>query len=166
MIIRRLFSALATMLLFCGSVPAAETPVAYYVQSPTATIYAQPAFNSEALAQVERGTCFTEAVKQGAWIKVSHKGRPGFISALSTATTPPRTAVAAGQGSERGSAQVKLRGRASQAGIAVAGVKGLAYEDRARASAGARVDFDALAQVESLELTQEELQRFGKGGTP
>ena len=144
---------------------AAETVEPHYIQSISATLYARPAFNSEALTQVERGTCFTDARRQGKWVRVTHKGKTAYISAFSTATTPPRSPSSPAAVSGTGS-HLRLRGRVSSSPVAVAGVKGLAYEDRSRLSSGAKVDHDALAEIEALEVTPEELQKFMSGGKP
>lgn len=147
------------------AVPAAAQET-YYVQSITAPLLAKPAMNAEVLARVERGTELKDAVPQGRWIKVQYAGKEAWVPALTTTTTPPRTLAETSAGAEPVEEQprTKLRSRASAQPAIVAGVKGLVYEERARASAGERVDFTALATIEAIAVTPADLQAFKTEG--
>lgn len=152
-----------SLLLSCSLAWGAES---YYVQTAVAKVYARPALNGAILGQVERGTGFTPGKRQGNWIKVTYQGKEGYVSALATAMTPPRTLTGGTLPAETGNAQIRLRSRASAAPAIVAGVKGLAYEERARASAGEKVDYEALDDIDSLVVSDDELASFSKGGIP
>lgn len=151
----------------CAFAVSAAAQQSYYVQSITTPLLAKPAMNAEVLARLERGTELKDAIPQGRWIKVQYAGREAWVSALTTTTTPPRTLAEAPAGAEPVEEQprTKLRSRASAQPAIVAGVKGLVYEERARASSGERVDFTALASVEAIAVTPVELQVFiAEGG--
>lgn len=154
-------SFLPALLLVCPTLLCAES---FYVQPSQARLYEKPSLAAPVVATVPQGSCFENAVRKGGWIEVSWQGRTVWLPALVAATTPPKQKVAL-----QGDAlppQVKLRSRASAAPTVVAGMKGLASEDRKRLSSGQNVDYDALDEMEHLLVTDEEIDWFAKGGKP
>lgn len=149
---------LAVCSLFYLSVAAAIAADPLFIQPFQAKIYAQPSIASEVLGQVDSGFEFVSAGKEGRWVKLVFKGKPGFVPAVQTALSPP-----VGKGSvKQADPPVKLgaRARTSSSSAVVAGMKGLTYEDRARVSRGEVNDYDALDKIEALKVTPEELKQF------
>lgn len=133
-----------------------------YVQPFRVKIYAKPSIASEILGSVDSGFKFVSTGEEGRWVKLTYKGKHGFIPAVQTAKTPPLGKSAA-SGIET-SPKLSARARTSSSSAVVAGMKGLTYEDRARVSKGERSDFEALDKVESLKISPEELRLFQLGG--
>ena len=134
-----------------------------FIQPFQAKIYAQPSIASEVLGQVDSGYEFVSAGKEGRWVKLVFKGKPGFVPAVQTAITPPVGKISI----QKTDSSVKLgaRARTSSSSAVVAGMKGLTYEDRARITRGEMSDFEALDKVEALKITSEELKQFQMDGS-
>jgi len=146
---------ISATLLHAGSV---------YVQPLQSKIHEKPSLTAPVVATVPQGSCFENALRRGGWFEVTWQGRKGWVPALVVAATPPKQKVAAR--GEESSPTIRLRSRASAAPTVVAGMKGLASDDRRRLSSGQKVDYDALEEMERLVVTDEEVEWFGKGGKP
>lgn len=139
--------------------PADET---LYVQPFKARIFAKPSLSADILGQVDSGYQLVSSGKEGTWQKVTFKGKQGYIPAVQTAKTPPlgKSAALAAESAPK----LGARARASSSSAVVAGMKGLAYEDRARFNADERSDYESLQKVESLILSPDELKAFQSEG--
>lgn len=156
---KKLFLSLLTIgSLFFISATHAAADESLYVQPFRAKIFAKPAIASEVLGSVDSGFQFVSTGREGSWVKLSFKGKQGFIPAVQTAKTPPLGKSAA-QGAESG-AKLGARARTSSSSAVVAGMKGLTYEDRARVTKGERSDFESLDKVDALKITADEIKLF------
>lgn len=144
--------------LFLISAAYAIADESLYVQPYQAKIYAKPSIAAEVLGLVESGYQFISTGKEKNWVKLSFKGMQGFIPAVQTAKTPPlgKSAVQAVETTPK----LGARARTSSSSAVVAGMKGLAYEDRARVTKGERSDFEALGKVDNLKISPDELKQF------
>jgi hypothetical protein len=143
------------LLLFAASAFSEES---LFVQPFKAKIFAKPSIAADVLGMVDSGFQFVSDGKEGSWIKLTYKGKPGFVPAVQTAKTPPLGKSVA----QNVDAAPKLgaRARTSSSSAVVAGMKGLTYEDRARITKGERRNFDSLDKVEALKISPEELKQF------
>jgi hypothetical protein len=150
----------AALFAMIASAPASEI---YFVQPNTVKFYAAPSFAAKVLGSAESGYRFIATGREGNWLKLDFSGRTAYLPVVQASTRAPLGKVTA----RSGDASKKLSGRArSSATAAVAGVKGLTYEDRARVSKGERMDYDALEKVEAIIASPEELKDFMSGGKP
>lgn len=133
-----------------------------YIQPFKARIYAKPAISSEVLGTVDSGYRFATGGKEGNWVKLTYKGKNGFVPAIQTAATPPLGKSAA-QSAET-SPKLGARARTSSSTAVVAGMKGLTYEDRARVSKVEASNMETLEKVEALKITNAELEKFQSEG--
>ena len=129
-----------------------------FVQPFKAKIFSKPSIASDVLGTVESGFQFTATGREGSWVKLAYKGKPGFVPSVQTAKTPPLGKSVA-QSSDAGP-KLGARARTSSSSAVVAGMKGLTYEDRARITKGEHSDFGALDKVDALKITPEELKQF------
>lgn len=143
------------LVLFAATVFADES---LYVQPFRAKIFDKPSIASEVLGQVDSGFTFLSTGKEGRWVKLSFKGKQGFIPAVQVAKTPPlgKSIV---QNIDT-APKLGSRVRASSSSAVVAGMKGLTYEDRARVTKGERSDFETLDKVETIKISPDELKQF------
>jgi hypothetical protein len=159
---RKLLVSLTIVFLFFISTMNAVADDSFYVQPFRAKIYAKPSIASETLCSVDSGFQFVSTGKEGNWVKLSYNGKQGFIPASQIAKTPPL-----GKSSSQAAVpapKLGVRARTSSSSAVVAGMKGLTYEDRARANKGERSDFEALDKVDSIRLPQDELRLFQQEG--
>jgi uncharacterized protein YgiM (DUF1202 family) len=133
-----------------------------YVQPFRAKVFAKPAIASEVLGTVDSGYQFVSIGKDGSWVKLTFKGKTGFIPAAQAAKTPP-LGKSSGQSNEPGT-KLGARARTSSSSAVVAGMKGLTYEDRARVTKGERSDIEALDSVDALKITADEIKQFNLEG--
>lgn len=156
----KLFLPVLTAALMFPLMSSAET---YYVQPAAVKVMSRGGFDAEVLGTVFSGYQLSSTGKAGHWVKFSYGGRDGFINAAQLLTSPPlaRKALA---GEEAGH-KLSSRQRSSSQ-VAVAGVKGLTYEDRSRASGRERADYAALEKMESFKVRPDEVKAFQEGGKP
>ena len=134
----------------------------FFVQPFKVKIYAKPSIGSEVLASVDSGYQFISTGKEGSWIKLTYKGRQGFVPAVQEAKTPPLGKNVAQPADV--APKLTARARTSSSSAVVAGMKGLTYEDRARVTKGERSDFEALDKVDSFKISPHELEQFQQEG--
>jgi uncharacterized protein YgiM (DUF1202 family) len=129
-----------------------------YVQPFRAKIFIKPSIASEVLGSVNSGFQFISTGKDGSWVKLDFEGKHGFIPAVQVAKSPPlgKSVV---QGSET-VPKLSVRARTSSSSAVVAGMKGLAYEDRARVTKDERSDLEALDKVDAMKISSDELGSF------
>jgi hypothetical protein len=149
------------LLVVCAGSPRAET--VYYVQTPSAKVFAAASFAAPVLGELSKGYRVVLTGRQGSWLKISYLNREGYVSTVALDDHPPLTKASI---SPQSSVRPKLSGRARISGTTavVAGVKGLTYEDRARLGKGEAVDYEGVEKVESFKVTPAELQKFTAGG--
>lgn len=133
-----------------------------FVQPFRAKLYSKPLMASEVIGTVDSGFQFVSAGKEGSWVKLSYKGKPGYIPAVQTAKTPPLGKSTAPTAEV--APKLAARARTSSTSAVVAGMKGLTYEDRARVSSDERSNFESLDKVDAIKVSFEELESFQQGG--
>lgn len=149
------------MLVLSGNIFAAEE--SFYVQSVRAKVYSEASFGSKVIVELTKGTKVSVVAKEGNWAKVIIAGKNGYISNFLLGKNPPIDKVKPSD--EKASVQKdNPRSRVSQHTTAVAGVRGLAQERRARLGKNERVNYDALEKVESITVQDDELKFFMKEG--
>jgi hypothetical protein len=129
-----------------------------FIQPFKAKIFSKSSISSDVIATVDSGYQLVSTGREGSWVKLTFKGKTGFIPAAQTAKTPP-LGKSSGQSGEPGT-KLGARARTSTSSAVVAGMKGLTYEDRARVTKGDRSDFETLEKVDSLKISPDELKQF------
>lgn len=133
-----------------------------YVQSARAKVYAKPSFNGEVLFELTKGYKVTALGKEGNWQKVIVSGKTGYIPLFLLGKNPPLEKVTLSK--ERLSVEPENpRSRVSHT-TAVAGVRGLSQERRARLGKEEKVNYEALEKIENIKISDEELKFFIKEG--
>jgi hypothetical protein len=155
-----IFSMLIALSLI-GSNAAADPAVpdnTYYVQSTKAKLLEAPDFKATVVTSATRGSHVTAIDKSGSWVKVKFDDQVGWVSRLVLSTKPPvdKSSVLTGKAGEQ---KHKARRRASSTATAAA-TRGLRSEDRVRASDSEMSDYNALKQVESVQVNKDEVLRF------
>ncbi|RME69377.1 MAG: SH3 domain-containing protein [Nitrospirae bacterium] len=128
-----------------------------YVHSLKAPLLAEPVLGAKKVAYVKKGEVLNLLEKRGNWYKVRHGDLTGWVSRLFVDTRPPMTRISilVQQGEE---VQKGARRRAS-AYITAAAARGL-MEERARLSDRYNVDFDGIKWLETMKITDEEINKF------
>ena len=152
--------------LFCAAAvvwlasPAFSAEQVLYVQSTKAKIMSMPSFKGKLVAEVGKGYKLVSSGKEGGWYKVRYGSYDGYVSSFLLSPNPPlekQSVLKTDDTAERSS----VRRRASTYTSAAA-ARGLAADDRRRLSKEDRSDYLALQQVESMVITDEDLQKFMK----
>lgn len=154
------FNILITLSLTAGSA-AADPGVSdnvYFVQSARAKLLEAPDFKAKVITSAARGSHLSAIDKSGSWIKVKFNDQVGWVSRLVLSTKPPidKPSVLSGKAAEQ---THKARRRASNTATAAA-TRGLRGEDRTRASDSELSDYNALKQVESIQVDQDDVLKF------
>lgn len=149
------------LLAISASSSPAET--VYYVQTPTAKVFAGASFAAPVMGELSRGYRVVPTGRQGSWLKIPYRNSEGYLSTVALDDHPPMEKISR---HEEKTVRPKLssRTRGSATATVVAGVKGLTYEDRARLSKGEVADYEGVKKVESFRVTPAELQKFTAGG--
>lgn len=148
------------LILYCNISAAEES---FYVQSARAKVYSEASFSSKVITELTKGTTVSVIAKEGNWAKIVIAGKTGYLSHFLLGKNPPLDKVRLSD--DKVSEQKdNPRSRVSQHTTAVAGVRGLAQERRARLGKNERVNYDALEKVESIKVDDEELKFFMKEG--
>ena len=132
-----------------------------YVQSVEAKIMAEPSFAAKTLAVAKRGDLLQGMERKGSWYSVIYNGTRGWVAKLLVADHKPK----ARKGAIQAQSDIGKKARRRASAVATAGAaRGLAADDRRRASQAGNADYSALSYMESLELTEEEALDFMKQG--
>ena len=134
----------------------------YYVQSVKAKVMSEASFKSKLIAEVGRGYKLPGLGKEGTWVKVKYGSMTGFVPSLLVSSTPPLEKQSVIKG-EESALQQNVRRRASTYTSAAA-ARGLAADDRRRLSKEEKVDYESLEQIESVVVSEAEIQKFIEGG--
>ncbi|MDD2851449.1 MAG: SH3 domain-containing protein [Desulfuromonadaceae bacterium] len=137
----------------------------FYVQGARTNVYSQPLLRSMLLGELRQGESISPSARIGNWYKILFAHKDGYVSSFAVAPYPPLAKVASST-ENRSRDTENPRERRSTAPTIVAGVKGLAYEDRMRRHGGQKVDFISLDTMEGLRIAPEELETFAKGVAP
>jgi hypothetical protein len=155
-----IFSTTIALLLAVGSVSAdpASADNAYFVQSAKAKLLETPNFKARVVVSMNRGSNVTAIEESGSWLKVKFNDQVGWVSRLVLSTKPPieKSSVLTGEAVEQ---EHKARRRASNT-TAAAATRGLRSDDRTRASDEQMSDYNALKQVESIQVDKDEVLKF------
>jgi len=155
---RVLFSVVLVLL----SLTALYGEEVFYVQSLRAKIMASPSLKSDVIAEVERGYKLISIGREGSWIKVKFKDKDGYVASVLVSEYPPigRQGLITG---EETTIKEGARRRASTF-VSAAAARGLTPEERKRLSKEVQANYEALEKVESISISDEELERFIKEG--
>lgn len=153
---------LLAALLVLFSMTALYGEEVYYVQSLRAKVMASPSLRSDVIAEVGRGHKLIAIGREGSWIKVKFKDKDGYIASVLVSEYPPMGKQGLITGEE---ATIKegARRRASTF-VSAAAARGLTPEERKRLSKEVQANYEALEKVESISISDEELERFIKEG--
>lgn len=163
---KRMLAVLSLTALLVAPTQGATAAETYFVQPETAKILARPSFDAAVVGTVSTGYRFSPSGQKGRWFKLSFQGKEGYIAQSQVSSSEPLKRTPAGVAAATTTKLKSSRERASAGSVAVAGVKGLTYEDRTRASARERVNYEALEKMESLKVRPEEQKAFAAGGKP
>ncbi len=143
--------------MLCANFALAETG---YIQARQAKIYAAPSLKAEPVASVEKGTAVEIDERQGRWLKVHVARHQGWVSSLLVGSNPPiKKITVLDDGAP--TLDETARRRASAATSAAA-PRGLRSEDRARQSDEGAANFDAVRQMETMGVSEEEAAKFAE----
>lgn len=134
----------------------------FYVQSAKAKVFSEASFNSGVLVELSRGSKVAVIGKDSNWNKVIINGKTGYISAFLLGKNPPIEKVSPSKEKLTTEGE-NPRSRVSHT-TAVAGVRGLSQERRARLGKEEKVNYEALEKMESVKISDEELKVFIKEG--
>lgn len=161
---------MAALLALALSVPVQALAASVFVKSLKAKVLSAPKFDSELVAEVDRGQELGFLEKAERWVKVDVSGREGWISSLLVSEEPPKTGASVlGQGAE----DISNKARRRASAIATAGAsRGLTAEGiKELSAADPKADYAALAKVEAQSIDRAEALKFlmlatsgGKGG--
>ena len=128
-----------------------------YVQNK-AKILSSPSFKAKVVVVAKKGQVLEVVKKKGRWYQVKIGNKTGWVSRLLVSKTPPmkKISVLASRGKK---ISKKARRRASVMTSAAA-ARGLAEDDRRRVGAGEMSDYAALEQMESVNVTEDEVDNF------
>jgi uncharacterized protein YgiM (DUF1202 family) len=129
-----------------------------YVQSMKAKVMSGPTFKSAIVAEVGKGQKLISSGRVGSWMKVNYDSKTGYISSLLVANHVPLEKAGLIKGKE-GDIKQGVRRRASTYTSAAA-ARGLAADDRRRLSKEEKANYEALADLESLAISDAELSKF------
>lgn len=133
-----------------------------YVQSAQAKLLEQPSFKAGLVESVAKGTALQVIETSGRWIKVKHNEQVGWVSKLLLSNAPPIAKPSLLEGRDE-ELEAKARRRASSSATAAA-TRGLRSEDRSRISDEDRANYEALQQVESVKVKQDDVEKFQQEG--
>lgn len=131
-----------------------------YVLSAKAKLLSEPSFKAQIIDNMSKGEKVVELEKNKHWFKVKHNDKIGWLSRLAVSPNPPMKRVTLLAKHDENLANESRR-RASELSTTAA-VRGLREEERARLSDDTTVNYDALAQVESIAIDEAEVWRFLK----
>lgn len=146
---------LIVLLAFPAAGMAAES---VYVQSLKANLQSGPAFNSKVLAKVRKGERLDVLDKTTGWYKVNHQGEVGWVSRFLVAANPPLARVSVFSAENR-DIESNARRRASIV-TTTAAARGLAADDRARASRRSVANYSDLERVDAVKVDEQEALAF------
>jgi len=146
----------------CLALPmSAMADATMYVQSLKAKVLAQPSFGAPVITEADRGDALAVQETQDRWYKVSVDGKSGWISRLVVSDRAPMAKTTALDDHE--GLDISARRRASVATTAGA-ARGLAYDDRLRASQAGVANYAALEKVENVQVSEQEALAFLAAG--
>jgi len=128
-----------------------------YIQSMRAKMVDQPTFRAKTVLPMRKGDQVTVIQQKGRWIKVSSKGKQGWISKFLVASHPPVKKINVLVRKNQIVSNVRRRASAvTTAGAA----RGLSAEQRRRASSKGGSNFVALEKLEMLGITENDVRLF------
>lgn len=128
-----------------------------YIQSMRAKIVDKPTFRAKTIMPLKKGDQIKVIQTKGRWLKVSIKGKQGWISKFLVASHPPVKKI--NVLGRRNQIMTNVRRRASAVTTAGA-ARGLSADQRRRASSKGGNNFIALEKLEMLGVTEEDVKLF------
>ena len=137
-----------------------------YVRSMRAKVLSKPSMKSKTIGLVKRGAILKEVKKRGKWIEVKFQDKKswktGWISKYLVSQKKPLKRISL---LAKGDNIAKSSRRRASAFTSVAAARGLSDEARARKGIKSyTVDFDALARMEAIKITEIEAMQFIEEG--
>lgn len=143
-----------SLLVFLPLSAGAET---VYVQSAKAKLLSKPHFNAEVVAEVVKGKPLDLIESQDRWLHVKTGTHTGWVSKFLVSDHMPVNKITILEGDE--TIDTNVRRRASVVTTAGA-ARGLAGEDRQRASQAGLTNYVALRRMEALKIGEQEAMAF------
>lgn len=134
-----------------------------FVQSAKAKVMASPAFSGDVVATLGKGTQVSVLETDGRWVKVQAAGNSGWISRFLLSDEAPLDRITVLEGEANQEIESNARRRASTVTTAGA-TRSLTAGDRARASKAGITDYQALHQMETLQLEETAVMNFLSNG--
>lgn len=144
--------------LFTASISVAWADT-LYVQSLRAAVLAEPRMGAEQLHQAERGDELEQLERAGTWYRVSFAGGEGWVSRLTVAGQPPMERRSALDGD---APDIQNPRRRPSEVASAAAARGLTPEERQRLSDREDADYQALQQIEQMQLDTDKQLRFSR----
>lgn len=129
-----------------------------YVQSATAKLLTDPSYKSVVLKNIERGAPLNIIEQTERWSKVQFEDSTGWISTMLLSASQPQMTKSLLNG-HKDHLEKTSRRRASNNTTAAA-TRGLRQNTKSRASDNLKADYDALKEVESTSVTNEDALKF------
>ncbi len=143
-------------LLLGGAAVAADT---LYVQSVKTNIYASPDFSSQVIAVADQGEELRQIGRDGNWLRVVRGEQYGWVLQHTLSERKPAEKV-----SFFSSVFDFFKGKSSRkrpsSVVSTAGVRGLTADDKARMDQKEVAAYEAVDQMESMHIRQEEVVQF------
>ena len=147
------------IILLASVASGAQASEFLYILSAKAKLLAHPSFKAETVQNVTKGEKVKELAKNNNWFQVEYKGKVGWLSRLSVSPNPPMKRVSLLAKNNTEDLANESRRRASSLSTTAA-VRGLRTNDRARVSDGTISNYDALARMESINVSDDEVSQF------
>ncbi|QEP44069.1 SH3 domain-containing protein [Ectothiorhodospiraceae bacterium BW-2] len=127
-----------------------------YIQSQQAPLFAQPAFNANKIATLNRGDEVTVVSRQTAWIEVTSGSQQGWLSKFMFTSHPPLNNLSP---LDQSSVDLNQSARTRASVVTTAGAaRGLSADSEEETDRPA--NYDDLQQMEQLKLDAAEYQQF------
>ncbi len=152
------------LLLLFGAllIPTVLSAYDLYVQSVKAPVYAMPDMGSTIKATYEKGDRLTGLEDKGNWHMIKIDGGTGWVYRFLVADRPPPETGAGELIDQYSNFSAQARRRPSSYAAAAA-ARGLREKDPDFAEKY-QLDYEALAKVEAIEITEKELTSFIRQG--
>lgn len=137
---------------------AAQADDFLYILSAKAKLLAEPSFESAQVENIGKGEKVLQIDKNTNWFKVEYNGKVGWLSRL--AVSPHPATKKTSKLAQADDTFVNDSRRRASVASTTAAVRGLKGDSRQRLSASLSTDYDALATMEEITLTDEDIKNF------
>ena len=148
---------IGSLLVLVSSTNSLNAEETVYVSSKQANVYQEPNFNSELLGSLEQNNAVQLVQYEGLWVQVSNIKLKGWISRYSvTFSKPTVTAISISSRLINFFSGENKRDRLTLISTA-GGVRG--FSDDPNDPSGKK-DFESVGKMESVKLTEAEVEKF------